>query len=148
MYVCRNSRWWELIAQETFNETDWTENFRIRKETFVYICDQLKPVIERQDTQLRKAISVQQRVAITIWCLAMPCEYHTIAHLFGVGRSSVCAIVQETCPAILNVLMNKYIIFPTGNSSKKVIEGFQTKWGFPQCIGAIDGYTSQYLPPR
>ena len=108
-----------MIVQETFNETDWTENVRIRKETFIYICDQLKPVIERQDTQLRKAVSVQQRVAITIWCLAMPCEYRTIAHLFGVGRLSVCTIVQETCSAIVNVLMNKYIIFPTGNSSKR-----------------------------
>ena len=30
--------------------------------------------------------SVEQRVAIAIWCLAMPCEYQTIGHLFGVAR--------------------------------------------------------------
>ena len=52
-------------------QTDWIENFRMRKETFLYICDQLKPAIARQDTQFR-------RVAITIWCLATPSEYQTM----------------------------------------------------------------------
>ena len=107
--------------------------------TFLYICDQLKPVIARQDTQLRRAISVQQRVAMTMWCLATPSEYWMIAHLFGVARSTVCTIVQETCCAIVSVLMDTYIKFPTGNSLKKVVEGFEKKWGFPQCVGAIDG---------
>ena len=95
--------------QETFNETDWIENFRMRKETFLYICDQLKPVIAQQDTQLRRAISVQQRVAMTIWCLATPSEYQTIAHLFGVARSTVCTIVQETCCAIYSECIDEYL---------------------------------------
>ena len=82
---------------ETFDTRDWVENFRMRRETFSYLCDKLCPSIVRQDTQFRIAVSVEQRVAITVWCLATPCEYRTVAHLFGVARSTVCEIVQDTC---------------------------------------------------
>ena len=43
----------------TFDEKDWYENFQMRKETFIYLCDELRPHIERQDAQLCPAISVQ-----------------------------------------------------------------------------------------
>ena len=88
---------------------------------------------------MRRAISVQQRVAITLWCLATPAEYRTIAHLFGVARSTVCQIVHETSLAIVRTLMTTYIKFPTGNQLERVFETFQTKWGVCQCVGAIDG---------
>ena len=35
--------------------------------------------------------------------------------------------------------MVQYIKFPEGESLKQVVDGFDSKWGFPQCIGAIDG---------
>ncbi len=55
------------------------------KGTFDYLCDKLRATIQRQDTQMRKAISLEKRVAITIWCLATPSEYRTIGHLFGIA---------------------------------------------------------------
>ena len=59
--------------------------------------------------------------------------------LFGVARSTVCEIVQETCQAIVSNLMQVYIRrFPAGDALKAVVEGFEVKWGFPQCVGAID----------
>ena len=64
---------------------------------------------------MQQAISVQQRVAITLWCLATPAEYRTIAHLFGVARSTVCEIVHEASSAIVRNLMTTYIKIPTGN---------------------------------
>ena len=67
------------------------------RETFMYLYQQLSAALRRQDTSMRKAISVEQRLAVTRWCLATPCEYRTIAHLFGIARSTVCEIVQETC---------------------------------------------------
>ena len=64
------------------------------RNTFCYLCEQLKPVIFYQDTNFRKALTVEKRVAITLWCLAQPCEYRTVAHIFGVARSTVCTIVH------------------------------------------------------
>lgn len=124
---------------DTFGPCDWLENFRMSKQTFIYLCNQLRPEIERQDTHLRRAISTEQRVAVTLWCLATPSEYRTIAHLFGIARSTVCSIVHDTCHAIVSSLMKSYIKFPTGDELQKVVDGFNAKWGFPQCVGAIDG---------
>ena len=83
------------------------------KETFMYICSKLSPALVRTDTLIRKCISVEHQVAVTIWCLATPTEYRTIAHLFGIARSTVCEIVHETCHCIVDVLLKEYIKFPT-----------------------------------
>ena len=66
-----------------------------------------------------------QSLNVTLWCLDTSCEYRTLSHLFGVGRSTICEIVQETCEAIVNVLMGIYITFPCGDSYKSVISGFE-----------------------
>ena len=95
---------------ETFDTRDWVENFRMKRETFDYLCDKLCPSIIRQDTRFRTAISLEQRVAITVWCLATPCKYRTVAHLFGVARSTVCEIVQDTCRAIVRIVLVTHTI--------------------------------------
>ncbi|XP_065892383.1 uncharacterized protein [Dysidea avara] len=137
--VTRSDTWWKNIVLRTFTHQDWLENFRMSKETFLYICRRLSGVLIRQDTVMRRSISVQQRVAITLWCLATPAEYRTISHLFGVARSSVCEIVHETCNAIVDVLLKEYIKFPTGRDLDQTVNLFKSKWGVPQCFGAVDG---------
>ena len=127
------------MVLEIFNEEDFIQNFRMRKETFLYICNQLDPVIKGTDTVMRKSITVKKKVAVTLWFLATPSEYRTISHLFGIGRSTVCCIIHETVNAILKVLLKKYINFPTGDHLENVITGFENKCGFPQYAGAIDG---------
>ena len=57
----------------------------MNRETFVYICGQLRSRIQRVNTRMRQAISVEKRLAVTLWCLATPAEYRTIGHLFGIG---------------------------------------------------------------
>lgn len=93
-------------------------------------------------------MSVEKRVAITLWCLATPCEYRTVSHLFSVAWSTVCSIVQDTCRAIVRQLINSYIQFTTGEALVSVVEGFERIWGFPQCAGAIDGSHIPICAPR
>lgn len=68
---------------DTFSPHNWVENFHMKKETFVYLCNKVRPIIFRQNTRFRQAISVERRVAIMLWCIATPCEYRSLAHLFG-----------------------------------------------------------------
>ena len=131
----------------TFTDDDWLENFRLSKSTFYYLCEKLRPVIERQNTQMRQAIYVEHRIAITLWCLATCSEYRTIGHLFGVARSTVCVFVHDTCKAIVHVLLDVYIKFPQGSELCDIVSGFKTKWGMVQCAGAIDGSHVPVTPP-
>ena len=123
----------------SFTEEDWLENFRMSKETFLYLCQELGHTISRQDTHMRKALPSEMRVAITLWRLGTNDSYRTVGHLFGVSRSSVYLIVKEVCQAIVNKLLPIYIRIPEGDTLKEVVRQFQSKYNFPQCIGAIDG---------
>ena len=131
--LARLSNWWEDVVLNNFGQHDWMQNFRMSKQSFDYLCGQLKDVLEKQTTKLRKPLTVQQRVAITLWVLANTSEHHTVAHLFGVARCMVCVVVHEICEAIITKLMALYISFPTGEQPSVVFQGFKDKWGFPVC---------------
>ena len=35
--------------------------------------------------------------------------------------------------------MKEYIKFPSGDALDRVVHEFKSKWGVPQCFGAVDG---------
>ena len=125
----------------------WKENLRMSKETFETVCDLLRPHIERQTTRFRQPISVKAKVAVTIWKLATNIEYRTIAALFGLGKSTVGEVVLDTCDAIVQFLLPRYVHIPQDSVLQEIVDGFHSRWGFPQTIGAIDGTHIPILRP-
>ena len=87
---------------------------------------------------MRKATSVEQHVAITLWCFATPAEYRMIACLFGVAQSTFSETVHEMSQAIVSALRERYICFPSNENIDAIVIN-QTRWGVPQCVGAVDG---------
>lgn len=142
----RSSHWWEHVVCSTFSPQDWLENFRMSENTFRYLCNELRSVIEGQNTRLRRSIPTDKRVALTLWFLATGADYRTIAHLFGVSKSTVSLVIKDVSSAILR-LLPKYIRFPTGSVLKEVVAGFKRDYGFPQCAGAIDGTHIPIISP-
>ena len=63
----------------------------------------------------------------------------TISVLFGLGRSTVGRIVNETCKAIPTYLLKKIARIPQCQRLQENIEGFEHSRGFPQAVGAVDG---------
>ena len=108
-------------------------------DTFLTVCNRLRPHIERQATNFREPISVEVRVAVTVWRLATNTEYRTISALFGLGRSTVGEIVLETCEMIAHHLMPRYVAIPNNEGLREIVDGFNSHWGFPQTFCAIDG---------
>ena len=51
--------------------------------------------------------------------------------------STVCEIVHRTSHAMIE--QNTYVKMPSNERLKEIIEEFETLWGFPEVIGAIDG---------
>jgi hypothetical protein len=118
------------------------------RATFIYVCDELRLAIEKSNTEMRKAIPVEQGVALTLWYLATNTDYRTIGHLFGVSKATVCMVTKEVCGAIVKVLLPRYIRVPTGDELTKVVEGFKEGLGFPQCAGVIDGTHIPIVSPE
>ena len=72
-----------------FGDAWWKENLRMKKSTFDHLCNELRQYITRQ-TVVREPVSVEERVAVTLWRLATNIEYRTLSSLFGLG-GQLCA---------------------------------------------------------
>ena len=120
-----------------WSEDDFKNKFWLNHATFVYLCSKLLPHLQKHHC-VRDPLSVELRVAVTLWRLGTNAEYRSIGHLFGVGLSTVFITVREVCMAIVELLLPLYIRVPTGDHLHDVVEGFSCRWGFPQCVGAID----------
>ena len=66
----RSGAWWDECNKEDFPEEDFKKAFRMGRETFDMICEELNSAIVKEDTTLRNAIPVRQRVAVCLWRLA------------------------------------------------------------------------------
>ena len=108
----------------------WKENLRMSHSTFTIVCNELCPHIARQSTHLRETISVEQRVAVTIWKLPSNTEYRTLAGMFGIGRSTANEIVNDTAKQIVTHLLPKYAKIPNGDQLREIVEGLNLFWDF------------------
>ncbi|XP_028405241.1 putative nuclease HARBI1 [Dendronephthya gigantea] len=134
----RSDRWFK-IAKASLPEREWYANFRVSKDTFYYILSEIVDDITRKDTKLRKAISPEKRVAITLYYIGSTSEYRTIANLFGVSTAFVCLCVKDVCTAILTKLKSRFLSIPKDDDLREVMRLYKLRWGFPVCAGAIDG---------
>ena len=52
------------------------------------------------------------------------------------------------CVAVVELLLPQYIGVPTGDRLHDVVAGFSCRWGFSQCVGAIDGTLIPVVAPK
>ena len=134
---------WKSAIDGVFGGYWFWDNLRMHKDIL-----HVKPHLSKKVTRLRRPISVDECVAVTLWRLATNVEYRTIACLFGLGTFTVGKIVLETCEVIVKVLLPKFVKFPSSKLAiKEIVDGFENIWGFPQAVGAIDGTHIPVLKP-
>ncbi|KAL1468350.1 hypothetical protein MTO96_041533 [Rhipicephalus appendiculatus] len=107
---------------------------------FDTLLEMLRPRIKKNDTNYRKAIPAEHRLALTVRFLAAGETLRSSSFNFLSGRSTACGIVSEVCQAIWDVLGPIYVALPsTPKEWSKVARDFEEKWDMPHCLGAIDG---------
>ena len=142
----RTTSFFETTVQR-WSEEEFKGNFRISRATFTYLCSLLAPHLQRRHF-IRQPLTVEQRVSIALWRLGTNIEYRTIGHLFGVGLATVFCAVRDFCEAVVEILLPHYINIPTGVRLHEIVEDFESRWGFPQCVGAIDGTHIPIIAPH
>ena len=118
---------WFVMAFATFDDSQWYDNFRVSRDTFQFICSHVQNLIRRKDTRLRKCVSVESRVAITLYYLSSTAELRTVANLFGVSKPFVCNCVKNVCEAVNNKMRSRFLFMPKGDDLKEVIEIYRSK---------------------
>ena len=134
----RTSAWFELACR-TFSDNEWYANFRVSRNMFQFLVDELRRDVVCQDTVMRKAIEVKKKVALFLYFLASTDGYRSLANLFGVSIAFICICIHEVANAILRKLRPKYLTIAKGDKLLRIIESNREKWGFPMCAGEING---------
>jgi hypothetical protein len=65
---------------ETFDDDQWIENFRMKRETFASLCRDLEASLAPDNHAVRDVVDIQKQVAITLYWLASSAEYRTIGN--------------------------------------------------------------------
>ena len=136
----RNNIWWKNIISGISLQDEWRENFRVSRETFDYLCNELRPFLQKKETHLRKPVSVETQVAVTLYYLSDEGRLRKVANAFGLGRSTVSTIIRQVTHVISSYLGPKFIKLPNSAQDVETLASrFYATHGFPQCIGAVDG---------
>uniref|UniRef100_A0A0A1X2C0 Putative nuclease HARBI1 n=2 Tax=Zeugodacus cucurbitae TaxID=28588 RepID=A0A0A1X2C0_ZEUCU len=140
----RRSQFWETNCNRN-DDHFFKEHFRMSRSSFDILCGLLNRM-KRADTNWRKAITLEKRVAIALFTLGTSIKYREISELFGVGISTVCEILFEFCEEVWKSMSNFINKLPPKKEDLACyIDGF-CKLGFPQCMGVIDGYHIKVKP--
>ncbi|CAD6228503.1 GSCOCG00012053001-RA-CDS, partial [Cotesia congregata] len=92
-------------------------------------------------------IPLKKKILLTIWILATPDSYRSVADRFGLPKSTAHLIFQVIIDIVTN-LLPQFVRWPDANGCEVIEAGFLSKpQGFPGIIGAIDGCHIEILQP-
>ena len=120
---------------------DWITRFmRMSPERLEHLLNLIGPYMKTRRCRSREPNFMKERLVLTLRFLATGDSQQSQSFNFRIGQSTVCLIIREVCAAIWKALNDVYLKFSkTLEDFKKVAEEFQQEWGFPHCIGAVDG---------
>ncbi|XP_010047365.2 LOW QUALITY PROTEIN: protein ALP1-like [Eucalyptus grandis] len=133
----RSNAWWDECNTPGFPEEEFKKAFRMGRSTFDMICEELNSAIAKEDTTLRSAIPVRQRVAVCLWRLATGEPLRLVSKKFGLGISTCHKLVLEVCTAIRTVLMPKYLQWPDEDKARKIKDEYESISGIPNVVGSM-----------
>lgn len=109
-------------------------------QSFDHILGLIDPLIREEDTNYRKALAPDLKLALTFHYLASKPKFGNIHKHWRVGKSTAAQLVVEVAQAIWTKLSPVYLRQPQSQADwEEIARGFSDNWNFPNCLGAIDG---------
>jgi hypothetical protein len=79
---------------------DYCNYLRMSEDNVISLLEKIRPLIEKEDTVLRTAITAEERLAITIRFLAIGRSYEDLTFSAIISPQALAKILPETCKAI------------------------------------------------
>lgn len=76
----------------------------MESEDFEFLLCKIGPKIMKNDTNMRNAVPVDKRLAVTLRFLATGDSYTSLQYAFLISKQLISLIVPEVCQAIVEVL--------------------------------------------
>ncbi|CAA3001712.1 Hypothetical predicted protein [Olea europaea subsp. europaea] len=144
----RSKDWWDQCNSPDFPDEEFKKAFRMGKDTFDLICNELSSVVAKENTMLRDAVPVRQRVAVCIWRLATGEPLRLVSKKFGLGVSTCHKLVLDVCSAIRNVLMPKYLRWPDDETVNCIKDDFESFSGISNVVGSMHTTHMPIIAPK
>lgn len=77
---------------------------RMNVNKFETLCSLLNNKLRKNDTNYRDAITVKERLLLTLRFLATGDSYVSLQYLFRISKQSISKIIPEVCEAIIDLL--------------------------------------------
>lgn len=120
---------------------------RMSVDTFDALLEVLRPRLMRMTTNMRKSITPEERLIVTLRYLATGESFASLRVLFLMGTTTIGKILKETCQAIWEELQSSMMPEPTQQQWLENANLFWQLSQFPNCIGALDGKQIRILMP-
>ncbi|XP_018792781.1 PREDICTED: uncharacterized protein LOC108971279 [Bactrocera latifrons] len=122
-----------------FKEEDFKSHFRLSSTTLDYLIGRYEES-ERTlfATKFGKAkIPAKKMMCMHVWYLCNTITYRQRAVLFGVTKSTACAIVRRVVAWVI-LIIHEFVKWPTGDALEDTTRKFLQSKQIPGVIGAID----------
>ncbi|CAK1587982.1 unnamed protein product [Parnassius mnemosyne] len=129
-----------LLNELSLEPSDWRNYLIMDEYTYFKLLELLTPYIVKQDTNMRQAVSPNERLTATLCFLASGMSYEELKFQTVISPQLLGVIIPETCKAIL-------MMPETEAEWRTIAKGFEERWQFPNCLGAIDGKHVRIVPP-
>ncbi|XP_069625366.1 uncharacterized protein [Ranitomeya imitator] len=136
-----------LYDELNANPDKFSEYTRMSQDSFRELLGRVPGAIQRQDTQLRRAIPAEERLLVTLRFLATGESLSSLHFQYRLGIYTLSGIVADTCRALWNVLRDEFIPLPTEDMWIEIAEKFWSVCDFPNCLGAVDGKHIRVIKP-
>lgn len=130
----RSTTWFSRFLLEQYDNTRWIQMFRMTKASVFALAGQLRPHVEKSDTNYRVAVPVLVRVACTLFKLSHGANFTICSEMFAIGTSTVSKVLREVVHAI-NDTMRHELLWPTGDRLREKQENFAALCGLPGVVG-------------
>ncbi|KAL1254285.1 hypothetical protein QQF64_016514 [Cirrhinus molitorella] len=133
---------------EMTNENGLEDLMWMTGEEFEFLLRMVGPLITKQHTKMRRAISPRDRLSVTLRFLATGKTFSSLSAQYRIGASTISQIVMETCGALYQLMKKDFLRTPSTETEWRAIaQDFESKWQFPHCIGALGGKQIHIQPP-
>ena len=137
----RTDMWWENMIMGVSSPECWQKNFRMTREQFNELCDELRPHISpNPNSPNYRALPLEKKVAIALYYLKDTGSTWMTANTFGIHQCTVSKVVVEFSSAVVKNMTPKLITLPkTVEDMHKKVSEFELRFGMVQAFGCIDG---------
>ena len=136
----RSDEHFDNILNDRTVPSEWHSNFRMNKDVFFKLVDLLRPYLKPNPKTFRRdSLSVEKKVAMGLYYLKDQGGYRMTTNWFGVGLATLTVILRQFCDAVISIAPQILRLPKKKEETQAIMDAFETKFGFPQVVGCIDG---------